>query len=115
MGGGAPEKVGTADIVMVVVVGMVFDCWVSVLETFVNDGRGSRWWFLGCISGVGPMVLSLVVIITKKGAKSKKSYVSSNPNKKIKTDKTESQRFLLPDCRRQTWMVIYYARCPTMS
>ena len=52
---------GTADIVMVVVVGMVFDCWVSVLETFVNDGRGSRWWFLGCISGVGPMVLSLVV------------------------------------------------------
>ena len=26
LGGGAPEKVGTAVIVMVVVVGMVFDC-----------------------------------------------------------------------------------------
>ena len=71
---------GTADIVMVVVVGMVFDCWVSVLETFVNDGRGSRWWFLGCISGVGPMVLSLVVdnFGSRKRAKSKKSSCLQN-------------------------------------
>ena len=90
MGGGAPEKVGTADIVMVVVVGMVFDCWVSVLETFVNDGRGSRWWFLGCISGVGPMVLSLVVDNwIERGLNRKSRHVSSKFQKKL----------VIPDCR----------------